>query len=67
MDQFSLAELSKIRYKIFFDHNLWEIDELLEDNQGLIIAEIELKSEEENFALPDFIECEVTGEEKYQC
>ena len=65
LDQFSVAELSKIRYKIIFDNHLWEVDEFLENNEGLIIAEIELKSEDEHFTLPGFIAREVTGEEKY--
>lgn len=65
LDQFSVAELSKIRYKIIFEDKLWEIDEFLDRNEGLIIAEIELKSEDEKFYFPDFIESEVTGEDKY--
>lgn len=65
LDQFSVSELSKIRYKISFDSKIWEVDEFLEDNNGLIIAEIELNSEEENFNIPDWLEKEVTCEEKY--
>jgi CYTH domain-containing protein len=65
LDQFAVSELSKIRYKIISDNKLWEIDEFLGKNEGLIVAEIELKSEDETFALPDFIDREVTSEEKY--
>ena len=65
LDQFSVAELSKIRYKIMLDEKLWEVDEFLNKNVGLIIAEIELKSEDEQFAPPNFIDREVTGEKKY--
>lgn len=65
LNQFSVAELTKKRYKILIDDKLWEIDEFLGDNKGLIIAEIELKSEDEYVNLPKFIDCEVTSEEKY--
>ena len=63
--QFAVAELSKIRYKIVFDNYLWEVDEFLAENNGLIVAEIELSSEDENFSIPEWIGEEVTGEEKY--
>lgn len=65
LNQFAVSELSKIRYKILFEKKLWEIDEFLGDNEGLIVAEIELKSEDETFSLPDWIDVEVTDEEKY--
>ncbi|MGV8915300.1 MAG: CYTH domain-containing protein [Kaistella sp.] len=65
LDQFSVSELSKIRYKIIFDDKLWEVDEFLGENEGLIIAEIELQSEDEIFTIPDWLENEVTGEEKF--
>lgn len=65
LDQFSVAELSKIRYKIPLDHLIWEVDEFLGENEGLLVAEIELNSEEEKFGIPDWIDREVTGEEKY--
>ena len=65
LDRFSVSELSKIRYKINYKNKIWEIDEFLDDNNGLIVAEIELKNEEESFDLPGWIDKEVTGEEKY--
>lgn len=65
LDQFAVSELSKIRYKIFFEEKLWEVDEFLGENEGLIVAEIELESEEEKFSIPDWIDVEVTAEEKY--
>ena len=65
LDNFSVSELKKIRYKILYKGKLWEVDEFLGDNNGLIVAEIELTSESENFELPDWIDREVTGEEKY--
>jgi adenylate cyclase len=65
LDKFSISELSKIRYKIAFDNKVWEVDEFLGDNIGLIVAEIELTSEDESFNLPPWVDKEVTGEEKY--
>lgn len=65
LDQFSVAELSKIRYKISIDNHIWEVDVFSGKNEGLIVAEIELKSEDEAFEIPGWIDREVTGEEKY--
>jgi adenylate cyclase len=65
LDNFAVAEIEKIRYKIIFEDKVWEIDEFLGNNSGLMIAEIELTSEAEQFILPDFIGEEVTGDEKY--
>jgi len=65
LDKFSQAELSKIRYKITVDDNVWEIDEFLGDNEGLIVAEIELEDEKECFSIPSWVDEEVTGQEKY--
>lgn len=65
LDSFSNSELSKIRYKITHEQKIWEVDEFLGDNIGLIVAEIELISEEEQFEIPDWVITEVTGEEKY--
>ena len=65
LDKFSVAELSKIRYKITFDNKVWEVDEFLGDNVGLIVAEIELTSEDESFGIPTWVDREVTEQEKY--
>jgi adenylate cyclase len=65
LDNFSLSELSKTRYEIPFSGKLWEVDVFLGDNKGLIVAEIELESENETFDLPDWVTTEVTEEEKY--
>lgn len=65
LDNFAIAELSKIRYKITYHHKLWEVDEFLGANEGLFVAEIELQSEDEAFDLPAWVTTEVTGEKKY--
>lgn len=43
----------------------WEVDEFLGDNQGLIVAEIELKREEEVFELPSWVGSEVSGDPRF--
>ncbi|KIA88207.1 CYTH domain-containing protein [Kaistella jeonii] len=65
LDQFAISELSKIRYKISIDNHIWEVDVFSGKNEGLIVAEIELKSEDEKFSIPNWIGEDVTGDEKY--
>jgi CYTH domain-containing protein len=57
----------KNRYYYRYDGKLWEIDEFLGHNYGLVVAEIELESEVEEYELPKFVraEHEVTGMKKY--
>jgi len=57
--------IDKIRRKITHDGHLWEVDEFLGENQGLILAEIELDSESEPFTRPPWLGPEVTGNTKY--
>ena len=63
--KFCDAELQKHRYIIFHKNKKWETDVFLNENQGLIIAEIELMNPDEYVALPDWVDGEVTGVEKY--
>jgi CYTH domain-containing protein len=65
LDKFAVSELSKIRYKILYAGKLWEVDVFSGDNAGLIVAEIELNSEDESFELPEWIGEEVTGDNRY--
>jgi len=57
--------ISKTRYKIEYAGKLWEIDEFGGDNAGLIMAEIELESEDEAFELPKWAGKEVTSDPRY--
>ena len=57
--------IEKTRYYLRFKDHIWEIDEFHKKNQGLVVAEIELNSENENFELPSWVEKEVTSEKKY--
>ncbi len=56
--------IEKIRYQIKIDNLTWEVDEFMGENEGLIIAEVELKNEEQKIILPPWIEREV-NEQKY--
>ena len=57
--------IDKIRYEIKCGTHLFEVDEFLGNNQGLVIAEVELTREDEVFAKPDWLGREVTGEARY--
>ncbi|WP_061236195.1 CYTH domain-containing protein [Leptospira santarosai] len=57
--------IKKFRYLINFQGSIWEVDEFLEENEGLIVAEIELKSENEAFNKPDWVGKEVSDDPKY--
>jgi CYTH domain-containing protein len=62
---FTEAGLIKTRYKLMHEGKLWEVDEFAGENEGLIVAEIELAAEDEEFALPAWVAEEVTTQEKY--
>lgn len=55
----------KIRYNIPFGGKTWEVDVFSGDNTGLIVAEIELNSEDEAFEKPDWVTIEVTDDDRY--
>lgn len=57
--------IEKIRYRVSNEDLVWEIDEFEGDNQGLIIAEVELKDETQSITLPGWIGQEVTGDPRY--
>ena len=47
------------------DGHVWEVDEFHGDNEGLVVAEIELGAEEEPFVRPAWVGAEVTGDRRY--
>ena len=59
------GHIHKIRYEINVGAHDYEVDEFYNENEGLIIAEIELNSEDETFIKPDWLGEEVTGDNKY--
>jgi CYTH domain-containing protein len=57
--------IEKFRTKIEMNNVVWEVDEFLGENEGLVIAEVELLNEEQKIDLPDWIAEEVTGNPMY--
>ena len=59
------GKIEKIRYEIKVGSHIFEVDEFFGENDGLIIAEIELSSETEMFEKPEWLGEEVTNDERY--
>lgn len=59
------GKIEKTRYEIKSGNHVYEVDEFYGDNEGLVMAEIELNSEEETFEKPEWLGEEVTNDEKY--
>ncbi len=57
--------IEKVRFKIPYAGMTWEVDEFEGDNAGLLVAEVELQSEEQQVELPPWIGEEVTGDQRY--
>lgn len=57
--------IKKVRHLVKFEEKVWEIDEFAGDNRGLIVAEIELDTEEETITLPDWVGKEVSHDARY--
>lgn len=57
--------IDKLRHEVKVDNHVFEVDEFFGDNEGLVIAEVELQSEDETFSKPDWLGKEVTGDIKY--
>lgn len=55
----------KKRYKIAKDGLIWEVDEFFGVNEGLIVAEVELQSEDQTFEKPEWVGDEVSGDPRY--
>ncbi|MFA7420376.1 MAG: CYTH domain-containing protein [Melioribacteraceae bacterium] len=57
--------IDKTRFLVKVGEHTFEIDEFYGENQGLVVAEIELSSENESFSKPEWLGAEVTGDVKY--
>jgi adenylate cyclase len=57
--------IDKVRYRIAYDNLTWEIDEFSGENAGLVLAEVELTTPNQNIQLPDWVGVEVTGDPRY--
>ena len=57
--------VEKIRYKIMHEGFLWEVDVFSGKNEGLVMAELELESENQEFTQPDWLLAEVSDDRRY--
>lgn len=57
--------IEKYRYRVEFRGFVWEVDEFLGENEGLVIAEIELPAPDTPFEKPDWIGANVTNDVRY--
>lgn len=57
--------INKRRHIIHLNGVKWEVDEFLDINKGLIIAEVELDSEDQTIVIPNWVDDEVTYDKKY--
>lgn len=57
--------VDKHRYIIPYEGHIFEVDEFHGENEGLVMAEVELSAETENFERPDFLGMEVTGDHRF--
>ena len=57
--------IDKTRFEVKIDNHIFEVDEFYAENEGLIIAEIELDFETETFNKPNWLGEEVTNDKRY--
>lgn len=57
--------IDKMRFLVRAGSHIFEVDEFFGENEGLVVAEIELKTEDETFEKPAWLGEEVTGEHRY--
>jgi CYTH domain-containing protein len=65
IQQFTTTQIEKVRTRIPTGNHIWEVDEFLGKNEGLLLAEIELENMEEAFEKPSWLGEEVTGDKRY--
>lgn len=59
------GRIEKRRYRIAHGLHIWEVDVFKGENEGLVVAEVELRNEREAPQIPDWIGEEVTGDPRY--
>lgn len=65
LDTLCVGRIEKVRSYVERDGLIWEIDEFLNDNAGLVVAEIELQAVDQVFERPSWLGREVTDERRY--
>ncbi|MEJ2406150.1 MAG: CYTH domain-containing protein [Candidatus Thiodiazotropha sp.] len=59
------AVIDKVRYKVRHGEHIWDLDRFMGANEGLVVAEVELRDEGEGFEIPDWVGEEVSGDIRY--
>ena len=59
------GQIDKTRYLVNWGNHVFEVDEFYGENEGLVMAEVELQSEDEPYERPPFLGMEVTGDVRY--
>ncbi len=57
--------IQKVRHSFMHDGFIWDVDEFFGDNAGLVVAEIELRSQDQAFTKPSWVGREVTDDQRY--
>lgn len=57
--------IEKTRYKVPYGNDVWEVDEFHSENEGLVVAELEMPSQDYQFELPPWVGKEVTNDPRY--
>ncbi|MFA5939218.1 MAG: CYTH domain-containing protein [Sinimarinibacterium sp.] len=65
LDTLCFGRLEKVRHYIERDGLVWEVDEFLNDNAGLIVAEVELTSVDQDVVRPAWLGRELTSDRRY--
>lgn len=65
LGEFCDQRVDKVRHEVAHGAHLWEVDEFLGENAGLIVAEVELQQADEAFERPEWLGEEVTDEVRY--
>lgn len=66
LDELCLGpKIEKTRYFVDHGHHLWEVDVFEGDNEGLVVAEVELNAEDEDFERPSWVGQEVSDDKRY--
>ena len=65
LNLFTRVQIEKVRTRIPSGNHVWEVDEFLGANEGLIVAEIELEGPGDHFELPSWVSEEVTADRRY--
>jgi adenylate cyclase len=65
IQKYTATRVEKVRTRIPSGNHVWEVDEFHGENEGLLLAEIELASPEDDFERPEWLGEEVTGDKRY--